>query len=219
VKAIIFDFDGVLVDSEKYWPAISREIFATIAHIPWTEADQRKMVGQSMVGAYEILLREYGLTLGLPEYEKIVVNHATFYYDTHVATMPAVVACLDRLRACGAVMGIASSNKRDFVLKTAARLGLDAYFPVICSGDDVPLGRAKPHPDLYLLAANGLGVAAAACVAVEDSPTGITAAKAAGMTCIALHTEYNSDMDLSGADVHIDGFEELTEARLGLLLA
>jgi HAD superfamily hydrolase (TIGR01509 family) len=218
VKAVIFDFDGVLVDSERYWPMISKNIFATISHLPWTEEHQRAMVGQSMVNAYEILRRDHGFTMDLPAYVTLVESHAWDVYQTRVATMPGVIACLDRLRARRVPLAIASSNQREFVRSTAARLGLDAYFPVVCSGEDVPKGRAKPYPDLYLLAAEGLGLPASSCVAVEDSPTGIASAKAAGMTCIAYHTEWNGDMDLSAADAHINAFDELDDVRLASLL-
>ncbi len=106
-------------------------------------------------------------------------------------------------------MAVASSNEREVIDETCARLNLAHYFGAVSTRDDVPTGRIKPCPDVYLHAARNLGVAPADCLAIEDSPTGIAAAKAAGMRCIALHSPHNERQDMSAADLHIHGFDEL----------
>lgn len=217
--AIIFDFDGVLVDSEAHWPGLNVRIFERLEITrPWTKEYNDRIVGHGMESVHRLLAAEYGLTMSLTEYETIVWQEAIHVYDSLAMPIPGVVALLDRLKAAGIPMAIASSNERDVIGETAARLGLDAYFGSVATKDDVPLGRIKPCPDIYLHAARGLGIAPDECLAIEDSPTGIAAAKAAGMTCIALHSLHNEAQDMSAADIHIDGFDELDDARLGSLL-
>lgn len=217
--AIIFDFDGVLVDSEAHWPGLNVRIFERLKIArPWTREYNNRIVGHGAESVHRLLTAEYGLTMPLAEYETLVWEEATLAYETLVMPMPGVVAFLDRLRTAGTPMAIASSNERDVIEETALRLGLAGYFDAVATRDDVPPGRIKPCPDIYLLAAQGLRTAPSACLAIEDSPTGIAAAKAAGMTCVALRTEHNGGVDLSAADAHIDGFDELTEGRLESLL-
>lgn len=216
--AVIFDFDGVMVDSERYWPDLGRRIFTKVSDLPFTDADHRKFTGNSLPNCHEIMVREYGLCMPYAEYEQVVTGCAREVYDTVVQAMPSLTPLIELLHARRMATAVASSNKRDFVVNTARRLDLEKHFPVIVTGDDVPHDRAKPHPDIYLLAAERLGMAATKCIAIEDSPTGIAAAKSAGMHCIALHTEHNELQDLSAADTHVAGFSELTDERLASLL-
>lgn len=217
--AIIFDFDGVLVDSEEHWPNLNVRIFERLSITrPWTKEYNDRIVGHGMESVHRLLTTEYGLAMGLAEYETIVWEEAAHVYDELALPVPGVVAFLDALKTASVPMAIASSNEREVIDETCARLGLDTYFGAVATKDDVPLGRIKPCPDIYLNAAHGLGIAPKDCVAIEDSPTGIAAAKAAGMLCVALHSPHNENQDMSAADIHIGGFEELTEDRLALLL-
>jgi HAD superfamily hydrolase (TIGR01509 family) len=218
-KAVIFDFDGVLVDSEEHWPKLNVRIFERLNITrPWTKEYNDRIVGHGMESVHRLLTTEYGLAMGLAEYETIVWEEATHVYDMLALPVPGAVGFLERLKSAGVPMAIASSNEREVIDETCARLGLDSYFDAVATKDDVPLGRIKPCPDIYLLAARGLGIAPADCVAIEDSPTGIAAAKAADMRCIALHSAHNQTQDMSAADMHIDGFDELDDARLASLL-
>ncbi len=217
--AVIFDFDGVVVDSERYWPDLGRRIFMQVSDGPFTDADHRKFTGNSLSNCYDIMVREYGLQMPIADYDQIVTVCAREVYDTVVQPMPSVMQFIELLAARRMPTAIASSNKRDFVVNTTQRLDLEKHFPIIVTGDDVPHDRAKPHPDIYLLAAERLGMAAAGCIAIEDSPTGIAAAKNAGMHCIALHTDHNALQDLSAADTHVTSFDELSIDALASLAA
>lgn len=211
--AFLFDFDGVVVDSERYWPEIARGLLRTLARVPVEDGTEQRFMGMSMHGTYDIFSKELGMTLTLAEYEAVVLERAAAVYETSVQPLPGVAACLDRLVAAGKLLAIGSSNKRRLVDAGLEKHGLGHYFPVRCCGDDVP-GRGKPHPDVFLLAAERLGVAPAACAVIEDSAAGVAAAKAAGMHCIALHTDHNHAQDLSAADEHIAHFDELDGAAL-----
>jgi HAD superfamily hydrolase (TIGR01509 family) len=218
-KAVIFDFDGVLVDSETHWPGLNARIFERLNIAkPWTKEYNDRIVGHGMESVHRVLTTEYGLTMPLPEYESIVWEEAIHVYDTLAMPIPGVVALLERLKTTGMPMAIGSSNERDVIQETCARLGLGTYFREIATRNDVPSGRIKPCPDIYLHAARSIGATPETCLAIEDSPTGIAAAKAAGMTCIALHSAHNEAQDMSAADIHINGFDELNDERLASLL-
>ena len=217
-RAFLFDFDGVVVDSERYWPEIGRGLLAMLANVPVEQGAEQRFMGMSMHGTYDIFTKEFGMTLTLPEYETVVMEKAAEVYETSVQPIEGVVACLDRLVAAERLLAIGSSNKRLLVDAGLEKHGLGHYFPVRCCGDDVP-GRGKPHPDVFLLAAERLGMEPADCAVIEDSSAGVAAAKAAGMYCVALHTDHNRSQDLSAADLHIAHFDELTAERIGSLVA
>lgn len=217
-KAIIFDFDGVLIDSEKYWPEITNILFTKLLKRACDPSDHQKITGHGMQGTHEIFTKDYGLTLSLAQYAEAVVAEATCIYDTLAQPISGVEACLQRLQSMNTRMAIASANQRHMIDIALDRLRLRKHFLAICSADDVP-GRTKPFPDVYLHAATRMGILPTVCIAIEDSAPGIASAKAAGMTCIAFHTEHNNAQDLSGADIHIHSFDELTTDRLDSLLA
>lgn len=216
-KAVIFDFDGVLVDSERHWPLIGPRIIARISTMPWSTVDQQQLVGHGMLNTHAILTHDYDVKISYPDYERIVRAEARSIYDTLTQPLPGAIDCLRRLSNRRIPLAVASSNIREMIDVAMERLSLYDFFDVTCSGDDVP-GRSKPLPDVYLLAAKLLHIAPEHCVAIEDSCTGIMAAKAAGMHCIALHTQDNAKQDLSAADTHINGLQALTNELLDSLL-
>lgn len=215
-KAVIFDFDGVLVDSESYWPAATRTIFETHARKPWTEEDCRSMTGLGMRDCHAIFTRDFGMEMSLADYERYLLEEIAGMYDTHVADVPGARQALERLRVLGIPMAVASSNKGDVVRRTLRRLGMDGYFAYVASSDDVG-ERVKPLPDVYLVAAGRLGTAPSACVAVEDSSVGVAAAKAAGMACVAVLTGHNAHQRLDAADAHVTHFDEFSGDLLASL--
>lgn len=217
-KAIIFDFDGVLVDSEAHWPTASAAIFAAFSDRPWTSEDDSRIVGHSVENVHAMMLKDYGLSMTFPEYEEVVWREGRRIYESFAEPMRGVADVLARIRRLGAPMAIASSNDIACINAALKRIGLDGTFAGIASRNDTP-GRTKPFPDVYLKAATILRANPADCVAVEDSPAGVAAAKAAGMYCIALVSHHNGNHDLSAADERIGHYDELTDERLAALLA
>lgn len=216
-KAFIFDFDGTIVDSESHWPEISRRMYEKMTGKEWTEADQNRMVGQGMKDAHAIVTSEYGVSMDYQTYFRMVEEHSAVIYDSQANLCPGIAGVFDILKKKHVPMAIASSGHIAWIRAASRRLGIEKYFPVICTAEDVQ--RTKPYPDVYLLAAQKLGIDPARCIAVEDSNPGVRSAKAAGMTCIAYRTHHNAAQDLSMADMHIRSFDELTDARLDTLLA
>jgi HAD superfamily hydrolase (TIGR01509 family) len=216
-RAFVFDFDGTLVDSESHYQHIFPRVFGALSDGQWTEEDQKKMVGISAAGGHRVFVEEYGIDVTFARYVELLEAHAEEFYRHHIDLMPGVRACIERLAAAGMPMAIASSNREPFIRLALKRLEMEHHFPVISSSDDVAPDRAKPEPDLYVLAADRLGVSPRECVAVEDSIPGITSAKTAGMFCIAMRTDFNQGIDLAKADVELASFDALDQAALDWL--
>jgi HAD superfamily hydrolase (TIGR01509 family) len=216
MKAFIFDFDGVIVDSERRWKETGKTFFPAL--IPtWTDADGARLTGLGFAAAYKMLVEEYSLNMSFEDYAE--KRHAAAVDDTEehkILPIHGLIALLERLQLMSMPIAIGSSAGRDWINRTLARLKLHQHFPVIVSADDVN-HRTKPAPDIYLLVAEKLGVQPTECVVLEDSYYGVTAAKAAGMTCIAYRSDINGDQDLSKADAIVTHYEELTDEVLRTL--
>jgi HAD superfamily hydrolase (TIGR01509 family) len=128
------------------------------------------------------------------------------------ALLPGVVDALDAARERGLKLGVASSSTAEWVRGHLARLGILDRFDCLRCRDDV--AHAKPEPDLYLAVLDCLGVAASEAIAIEDSPHGVTAAKRAGMRCVAIPNSITQRLDLSAADCLLGSLAEVTLAEL-----
>jgi HAD superfamily hydrolase (TIGR01509 family) len=213
MKAFIFDFDGVIVDSERQWRDKGDRIFYPSIIPGWTIADGAKMMGLGFRAGYDLLVREYGLIMPFEEYEQGLNALVDEFYIKDLHTLPGLHDLIERVEKLGLKKAIASSGGREWIHSVLKDKNLFHHFPVICSANDVG-DRTKPHPDVYLLAAEKLGVDPSECIALEDSNNGIRAAKAAGMTCIALETDMSALQDLSQADLCVTHYDLLTEEVL-----
>jgi HAD superfamily hydrolase (TIGR01509 family) len=125
---------------------------------------------------------------------------------------PGVLDMAKAARAAGMKVGVASSSSRDWVRGHLERLGIIDLFDCVQGRDDVE--HVKPEPDLYLASLDCLGVAAAEAVAIEDSPNGVTAAKRAGLGCVAVPNRITSGLDLSQADLRLTSLADVTLPQL-----
>jgi len=198
MQAFIFDFDGVMVDSERYWGEMDRTFFPAIAP-GYTLEHAKNITGLGLFASYDFLVRELNLAMTLEEYDMQVSTFANDMYETKVALLPGLIELLKFLREQNIPTGIASSSRRAWIEPTLERLGIHSYFQTVCGSDDVN-HVTKPAPDVYLCAAQKLNADPLECIAIEDSKNGIAAAKAAGMRCIGLRTTMNAEQDLSAAD-------------------
>lgn len=211
LQAVIFDMDGVLTDSEPlYAEALNKVLHATGKVL--TDKDHEAIMGSSIDYTWEWVIRRFGLPGGpqdwLSEYDRAVVR----LLSTRVEPTPGIYSLLDALEAKGMKIGLASSSQHNWVRAVLARLGIAERFSSIAACEMVT--QAKPAPDLYLLAARGLGVEPSRCIAIEDSPRGIKAGKAAGMLTIALRTAPTEGLDISEADLAIDSLGDFPLAWL-----
>jgi HAD superfamily hydrolase (TIGR01509 family) len=212
VAAVIFDLDGVLVDSESVWNAARREV--GLRHGGrWPPEAQRTMMGMSSTEWSTYMHDELGVRLAPQEISDQVVARLEELYREHLPLLPgareAVIACA-RVWA----LGLASSANRPIIDLFLELAGLADRFAATVSSEEVPQG--KPAPDVYLETARRLGAAAPECVAVEDSSNGLRSAAAAGMTVIAVpNREFPpSDDALARAHDVLDSLTQLTPRRV-----
>ena len=181
VAAVVFDLDGVLVDSELAWDAARRALVAE-AGGSWRASASTDMLGMS-AGEWSRYLRdELGVPLDPAEINERVVARLLAGYERRLPLLPGAVAAVRRLAAVWP-LGLASSSNRAVIDAVLAAAGIAECFAATVSGDEVEHG--KPAPDVYVLAAERLAVAPDRAAAVEDSTNGLRAAAAAGMHVIA----------------------------------
>ena len=205
--AVVFDMDGVIIDSEQVWDEVREELVADWGGT-YSAAAQRAMMGMSSPEWSRYMHDELGLAQEPDEINAEVVRRMLERYH---GELPLLDGAVDAVRALAASypLAVASSSNRpliDAVLETA---GIAGCFVATVSSEEVR--RGKPSPDVYLEAARRLGVAPSRCAAVEDSGNGIRAAKTAGMVVIAYpNAHYPPDAEaLGAADIVIETLSEL----------
>jgi HAD superfamily hydrolase (TIGR01509 family) len=211
---VVFDNDGLLLDTEEAWTRAEQTLFAGLGQ-EFTVEHKRTLIGssRSMAAAkLEAILERPGDGERLmDELHRLVMEEAL----QGVAPRPGALALISRLRDAGKPLAVASNSEREFLERTlsGARLLRDGPFTTIVSANDVV--HPKPAPDIYLEACRRLGVAPTDAVALEDSPIGVAAASAAGMYVIGV--PYFAGSQLPGADLLADSLgEAAVAAALGL---
>ncbi|HEY4751850.1 MAG TPA: HAD family phosphatase [Candidatus Limnocylindrales bacterium] len=176
--AVLFDMDGVLVDSEHRWNDV-RAAYAAAHHRPWGPDDQRAVMGANSSQWARIMRDRLELADEPVDrlQDEIVAGVVDRFGRGEVEVMPGATDAVRRI-AAGWPIAIASSSHRSIIEAAVDLLGLHGVFGAVVSSDEVAHG--KPEPDVYQLAASRLGVAAERCLVVEDSTNGVLAGKAAG---------------------------------------
>lgn len=211
MAAIIFDFDGVIIDSQRHWDDLSVEHLGKI--LPgWTREKDGALKGHSARDNYAYLVREHGLAITLEEFLSHVEEIALDIYRHHANITPGLPALLDRMETHFPMPSIASASRRAWIEIALERIDLGRRFAHLTTSDDVT--KSKPDPEIYLRAAEKAGVAPAACIVIEDTDPGVTAAKRAGMFCIGFHPADHDPQALAMADLHIASFDALTMEAL-----
>ena len=205
--AVIFDMDGVLLDSEPLHHAVLNGVLTETDGYFVPDAEYADFIGTSTERMFAILIQRHGLRLSISEYIERYDAAVLHALRQPQAPLPGVVALLDGLAAMGLPLAVASSSKRSWVDTTVRSLGLSEYFAVMLSGDDVSHG--KPDPAIYALSAARLAVPAAHCLAIEDAPHGVASARAAGMTVLGVRTAYTEHLVLEGVWRTVDSLEEV----------
>jgi len=181
IESVIFDLDGVLVDSEIWWDDV-RVAFAASHGRAWTAADRTAVMGANSAAWARIMRERLDLDLDDRVIERAVVDGVVERYRREGA--PPIEGAIEAVRRIGAErpVAVASSAHAEVISAALEATGLTGWFAVVVSSDEVAHG--KPAPDVYLETARRLGVEPAACLVVEDSYNGVLAASAAGMTVV-----------------------------------
>jgi HAD superfamily hydrolase (TIGR01509 family) len=208
VEAVVFDLDGVLLDSEQLWSEAKHEVVRDRGG-RWRDDAPRAMMGMSSHEWAAYMHDELGVPLGADEIDAEVVARMESFYRSRLPLLPGAVEAV-RALAGRWPLGLASSSNREIIDLALSLAGVDDAFAVTVSSEEVAHG--KPAPDVYLEACRRLDVPAAASVAVEDSSNGLRSAAAAGMSVVAVpNPHYPPDADaLTLAAVVIESLDELT---------
>ena len=208
IEAVVFDLDGVLVDSEHVWDAARKELAAEEGR-PWPEHASRDMMGMSSLEWSRYMHDVVGLPEPPEEISAKVVRRLEEIYRHELPLIDGAVEAVERLEERWP-LALASSSNRELIDLVLELSGLTSYFLATVSSEEVP--RGKPAPDVYLEAARRLGVAPSRCAAVEDSENGIRSAKAAGMRVLVIpNPRYPPGEEaLALADEVLRSIDELT---------
>lgn len=208
VKCVIFDMDGVIIDSEPIHQECERRMFGLLG-IDISDEEHNSLIGATDLSMWSKLGKLYHLPMSV---NNAIQLKKTIYLEylnreANIEPLPHVKQLIIDLHKQGFLLAVASSSPHeqiDFILK---KFGLKRYFHAIVSGEDVEAG--KPHPEIFLRAARAVGVSPCSCAVIEDSYNGVTAAKKAGMICIGFINPNSGTQDLSKADILISSFKEL----------
>lgn len=218
--AVVFDFDGLMVDTEWAIYEAGRAAFAAHGHDVSVEA-WATVVGindDTDDGWWSGLCQAAGVEgFERADFEVAYQAQDRSNRDT-LPLLPGVAQLVERLRSAGVPVGIASSSSRAWLDRHTSRLGIADWFGARI-GSDLVGGVGKPAPDVYLRACADLGAEPRRSVAIEDSAHGVTAAKAAGMTAVAVPSRITRFNDFDHADLVVESLEHLTLADLSALLA
>jgi len=211
IRALVFDFDGLILDTEepvyRSWLEVYQAHGEELPFERWVQ-----IVGSTTTGFHPQHHLEERLGRPLP---KEVLDRRIGRRTEMIlamAVLPGVVQHLDAARDLGLKLGVASSSTREWVAGHLARLGILDRFECVRCRDDVE--HAKPEPDLYLAVLECLGVQASEAVAIEDSPNGVSAAKRAGMRCVAIPNSITARLDLTAADITLASLADVSLREL-----
>ena len=182
-RAVIFDLDGLLADSEPWWNQIDAKLLAEYG-VTYRGEYHRNVLGVSYRLAIEFYKNAFHISAPVEELMRRRGEIATEFFANRVGLFPSAKATLERLREMKICLALATSSVSASARPFLERTGIRHFFDVIVTGDEIE--RGKPHPDIYVLAAEKLEMGSDSCLVIEDALAGIAAAKAANMRVAAI---------------------------------
>ena len=206
-SAVIFDMDGVLLDSEPLHYEAVRLILEEQG-VEFPIEDYFRYLGTTLTSTWDDLCERYPIAMYFEQFEARYNADVLKQYQAGAPLIRGARELVEQLRNAGVPIAVASSSHREWVEAALTGAGLRDYFDQTTAGDEVSMG--KPSPEIYLKAAQKLGFDPANCIAIEDAPAGVESAKAAGMSVVLVRSELTNDLDLA-SDWQVD---DLTEFKL-----
>lgn len=215
-KMVIFDMDGVLIDSEAFYREINFQLFSDLG-VPVTDEEYNRFIGISS-GLMWSYIKEKGKLSQDVESLKRSEKEMTYRYlsEQPLAPMDGIPELLATLKQKNYRISLASSSFRKNIELIIHKAGIAHYFDFVVSGEEVRHG--KPAPDIFLRAAAYFDLPPQNCYVIEDSNNGARAAKAAGMPCIGFRNPNSGNQDLSSCDLIIDSFDEKNVQKIFTLI-
>ena len=208
IRALIFDMDGVIVDSEEHWAKEEYELLKT--YVPqWNKEHHKQIMGMSLHDLYAHIHTEHKASVEKEEFLRAYEQIARELYGKKADLYPGLLNLVEEADVKHMLLAVCSSAPLSWIQIVIERFKLGEYFDALISADMLNGGNGKPAPDIYLLAAQMLRVKPDECVVIEDSQKGIMAAKAAGMYCIAFRNGSNKSQSLKQADRTVKRLDEI----------
>jgi len=214
LEAVIFDMDGVLIDSEPFHLVVNEKIFANLG-INLSEDEYHDFIGTTHKDMWTTIKNRYNLPHGVPELVNMQVSGNIDYIkneEIESIKIKGVTDLLSRISREKIKIGIASSSPTEVIDLVIKKLGISGYFSSVVGGEEIK--RGKPAPDIFLKAAERLKKEPTDCIVIEDSKNGTLAAKAAEMKCIGFKNPNSGNQNLEKADLIIDNYDSLTVKTL-----
>jgi HAD superfamily hydrolase (TIGR01509 family) len=208
LKAVIFDMDGVIIDSEPFHWEVNKKIFRALG-IEVPEKEYGNYIGVSNVNMWTEIRKKHGLPQPVEQLVNMQVSgNIDFMKREHFDPIDGVVDFIVDLKSRNTALAIASSSPNIIIGMVLNGFGIKKYFDAIVSGEDFEKG--KPAPDIFLKAASLLKISPGQCIVIEDSTHGVDAAMAAGMKCLGFSNKNSLNQNLKNADYVFKTFRELS---------
>jgi len=201
IKAVIFDMDGVMINSEPLWEKTEKIMMARKG-LDYTPVYREEIVGLGQKDSAKLLKSTFSLTEDIEEIIKERISILLDIYNNELSLVNDLIKLLELISKNSYRVALASSSPLRVVKFVLNKFNLNKYFNPVVSGDMVKLG--KPNPDIYLYTAERLGVTPKQCLVIEDSINGVNAAKNAGMYCVAVPDKRLDQKGFENADIVLD---------------
>ncbi len=204
LKAVIFDMDGVLVDTEPVHYQANKKIMSEFGY-DFEYEYYKKFIGSTLAFMWEELTQKYNIKKPVDELCDMSRDYSNGIIEKEgYPIIEGAVELVKKLHEKEIKLAVASSSSLEIIKDVVSKLHIEEYFDKLVSGEDVK--NPKPAPDVFIKAANQLGVTSGECLVIEDSSNGVKAAKNANMACVGFVNKNSGEQDLSVADYLVESF-------------